>query len=106
MVVGEIGRDRVETLYKMSYCELLLIVRGYRHRNVLQYQLQRLQAYHSLFAFRENKDGKLPQQIWPLYFDNYKTQKHKEVNISDEEVAMMQGDMEAYKEYLAAKNTP
>ena len=69
--MGEIGRDRREFLYDMSYCDILLIQRGYRRRNVLQYQLQRLQAYHALFAFRKNEGSKTPDQLWPCYFDNY-----------------------------------
>lgn len=106
LVVGEIGRDWKEALYLMSYCELLLIVRGYRRRNILQYQLQRLQAYHSLFSMRKNEEGKLPHEIWPLYFDSYVDSDIEKVDISDEEIEQMQGDMDAYKEYLEKKQQP
>ena len=71
--MGEIGRDRHEFLYEMQYWEILLIIRGYRRRGVLQYQLQRMQVFASTFAFAGNKDGKKPQDLWPLYFDHYKT---------------------------------
>lgn len=71
MVVGEIGRDRLEYLYEMSYCEIALIIRGYRRRNVLQYQFQRMQVFASTFAFRDNKDQKKAEDMWPLYFDKY-----------------------------------
>ena len=82
--MGEIGRDRHEYLYEMRYWEILLIIRGYRRRNVLQYQFQRLQAFHSLFAMRENKQGKTPDQLWPCYFDNYITDE-QEPPITDED---------------------
>ena len=39
----------------MSWWEILLIIRGYDWRNVLQYQLQRLQAFCAMFAFSGNK---------------------------------------------------
>lgn len=93
MVVGEIGRDRLEYLYEMSYCEIALIIRGYRRRNVLQYQLQRMQVFASTFAFGGNKDGKKPEDIWPLYFDHYIEQKVPP--ISDAEKAELQAEMDA-----------
>ena len=43
--MGEIGRDRHEYLYEMRWWEILLIIQGYRRRNVLQYQLQRITGY-------------------------------------------------------------
>lgn len=95
MVVGEIGRDRIEYLYEMSYCDILLIIRGYRRRNVLQYQLQRLQAFHSLFAMRENKDGKTPDQLWPLYFDRYITQEEQRELPSSEEIKDILAEIDA-----------
>ena len=68
--MGEIGRDRREYLYEMSYCDIMLIQRGYRRRNILQYQLQRLQAYGS-FHCMGAKDAKAPQDWLPLYIDHY-----------------------------------
>ena len=100
MVVGEMGRDRHEYLYDMMWWEILLIIRGYRRRNVLQYQLQRLHAFHSLFAMRENKEGHKPDQLWPLYFDRYIVAGMSDLP-SSEEVADMQAEMEAIN---AAKN--
>lgn len=81
--MGEIGRDRCEFLYEMSYCEIVLIIRGYRRRNVLQYQLQRLQAYGSIFAMNGDKQNRGPAGWMPLYFDKYK--KSDKPPISDEE---------------------
>ena len=69
-VVGEIGRDRKETLYEMTWCEMLLIMRGYYRSKALQYQLQRLTAYGAFFSQRDTK-GTTPQQFIPLYVDEY-----------------------------------
>lgn len=82
-VVGEIGRDRREYLYEMSYCDILLIQRGYRRRNILQYQLQRLQAYGSMFCM--SGTNKKPHEWMDLYFDHYKEQDAPP--ISEEEAA-------------------
>ena len=91
--MGEIGRDRKEYLYEMSYCEIMLIIRGYRRRNVLQYQLQRMQVFASTFCMGGNKEGKEPQQLWPLYFDKYID--HSQPPISEEEIEDLQAEMEA-----------
>lgn len=64
------GRDRHEYLYDMMYWEIYLIQRGYRHRNVLLYQLQRLTAYGSFFCM--SGTDKSPQDWLKLYFDQYK----------------------------------
>lgn len=67
--MGEIGRDRCEYLYEMSYCDIYLIRRGYRRRNVLQYQLQRLQAYGAFHCM--GGSDKKPDEWLPIYFDRY-----------------------------------
>lgn len=81
-VVGEIGRDRHEYLYEMSYCDILLIQRGYRRRNVIQYQLQRLQAYGAFFCMSGTK--KRPDEWMHLYFDDYKTEVAPPISEEDE----------------------
>ena len=91
--MGEIGRDRKEYLYEMSYCDIMLIIRGYRRRNVLQYQLQRMQVFASTFCMGGNKEGKEPQQLWPLYFD--KSIDNSKPPISEEEIEDLQAEMEA-----------
>ena len=70
-VVGEMGRNRRDYLYEMEYWEIVLIIRGYRRRNILQYQLQRQQIFASTFAFAGNKDNKKPEDLVPMYFDYY-----------------------------------
>ena len=73
--MGEIGRDRLEYQFEMSYCDIVLIIRGYRRRNILQYQLQRQQIVASTFAFSGNKEHITPEQLVPLYCDRYIDQK-------------------------------
>ena len=89
--MGEIGRDRREYLYEMSYCDILLIQRGYRRRNILQYQLQRLQAYGAFHCMSGSK--KTPEQWLPLYVDRYKMVNNDSPPISEEEIAEMLEDM-------------
>lgn len=89
--MGEIGRDRREYLYEMSYCDILLIQRGYRRRNILQYQLQRLQAYGAFHCMSGSK--KTPEQWLPLYVDRYKMVNNDAPPISEEEIAEMLEDM-------------
>lgn len=86
----------------MSYCEIVLIIRGYRRRNVLQYQLQRLQAFASTFAFSGNEKGLKPEDLWPLYFDRYKEQKAPP--ISQDEVKELQDEMAAINAQAAAES--
>ena len=89
--MGEIGRDRREYLYEMSYCDILLIQRGYRRRNILQYQLQRLQAYGAFHCMSGSK--KEPQEWLPLYVDRYKMVNNDAPPISEKEMAEMLEDM-------------
>lgn len=93
--MGEIGRDRIEYLYEMSYCEILLIIRGYRRRNVLLYQFQRLTAFHAMFAMRENNNGKTPDQLWPCYFDRYIVPDENNGMPSSEEVKQVLAEIDA-----------
>ena len=99
--MGEIGRDRLEYLYEMSYCDIVLIIRGYRRRNILQYQLQRIQAWASMFCMG-NKDGKTPDDVIPLYFDNYRQQERAAV--SQAEIDMLQREMQMINEQNQKKN--
>ena len=85
------GRDRREYLYEMSYCDILLIQRGYRRRNILQYQLQRLQAYGAFHCISGSK--KTPERWLPLYVDRYKMVNNDAPPISEKEMAELLEDM-------------
>ena len=91
--MGEIGRDRHEYLYEMSYCDILLIQRGYRRRNILQYQLQRLQAYGAFHCMSGSK--KEPSEWLQLYVDRYIEDDDVVKPLSDEEILSMQEEMAA-----------
>ena len=91
--MGEIGRDRAEFLYEMTRTEILLIVRGYRRRNILQYQLQRLQAYGAFFSMRGTT--KSPHDWLKLYFDDYRYRRGQ--RISQEDVDELQALMKAIR---------
>lgn len=71
----------------MEFWEILLIERGYYHRNVLAYQLLRLNVFASMFCMGGNKEGKTPQELWPLYFDKYK--QNDEPSISQDDIDEM-----------------
>ena len=93
--VGECGIYWRDYLYELEYWQILLQIRGYRRRNILQYQLQRIQAFSSMFAFSGNKEHKQPQDIIPLYFDDYKDMDDDEPPMTDEEAQKLQAEMAA-----------
>ena len=83
--MGEIGLPRREFLYDICFWEANRIIRGYRRRHALQYQLQRLTAYSSFFAFRENKDNKTPEEWLELYCDDLMDEKEEMESVLSEE---------------------
>lgn len=74
----------------MRWWEILLIIQGYRRRNVLQYQLQRIQAWSAAFCMG-NKENKRPEDLVGLYCDHYI--EEPEDTISKEEVDEMKATM-------------
>ena len=76
----------------MKWWEILLIIQGYRRRNVLQYQLQRIQAWASAVCMG-NKEGKRPQDLVDLYIDHYL--EEGEDQLSQQEVDDLQAEMAA-----------
>jgi len=78
----------------MRWWEIQLIVRGFRRRNVLQYQLQRLTAYASMFCMG-NPQHKTPEDLTgKLYFDRY-IEYLDGSPLTDEEILQMQAEMAA-----------
>lgn len=78
------GIPRRDYLYLMPYWEILLAVRGYYRRNVMQYELQRIQAFCSAFAFGGNKSNMSPHDFLPLPFDT--DEETDDEGLTDEEV--------------------
>lgn len=101
--MGEIGRDRREFLYDMSYCDILLIQRGYRRRNILQYQLQRLQAYGA-FHCMSGSGNKAPGDWLPMYIDRYIDDDSDFDGPSPEDIAEIAAEMEAISAGTAKVN--
>ena len=91
--MGEIGISRKEFFYELQWWEVNAIIRGYRKRNILSYQLQRLTAYSAFFGMRENKNALTPQEWQPLYFD----EDDDTAPITEEEQKEMLAEMEALK---------
>lgn len=61
-----------------------MVSRGYNQRNILTHQMLRLTAYSSFYAFRENKEGKEPQDWLPMWFDE--EIESRPPDLSDEDV--------------------
>lgn len=92
MFVGEIGMPRGEFLYDIRAWEARRIIRGYRKRRALQYQLQRIQAWASMFCMG-NPNKVAPNDIFHLYFDD--DDDERSAGISDDDAALLQAEMAA-----------
>ena len=84
LLVGEMGVPRRDYLYLMPYWEIVLTVRGYYRRNILQYELQRIQAFSAAFAFGGNKNNISPRDFIPLPFDD--DEGTDDEDLTDEEI--------------------
>lgn len=73
----------------MPYWEIMMIVRGYRKRNILMYQLQRMEVWASMFCMG-NPKGKEPEDIVPLYFDKMDAEELPD----DDEVEKMRREIQ------------
>ena len=83
----------------MRYWEIMLIERGYYHRNVLMYQLQRLTAYSAAHCMSGDKENKGPVRWRPLYCDRYKADTSE--SLSHDEVEEMQREIEMENQRIA-----
>ena len=93
MFVGEIGMPRGEFLYDIRAWEARRIIRGYRKRRVLQYQLQRIQAWASMFCMG-NPNKVAPNDIFRLYFDDDDDDEDSSP-LSKLEIKSLQDEMDA-----------
>ena len=101
-VVGEIGTDWFDYLYRLAYWQIMLIERGYYRRNVLLYQLLRENIFASAFCMGGNKSGKTSSDLLPLYLDRYKT--GDDAVLTDEERDELQAEMDAMNAAIAETN--
>jgi len=90
--VGEIGIPRREFLYDLRFWEVRRIIRGYRQRDRLKHQLIAECAYAAMYAMRDSQ-GKTVEDIFPMLFED---DDYDEPPISEEDVADLLADMEAF----------
>ncbi len=65
--MGEIGIPRREFLYDLRFWEVRRIIRGYRRRHLLNYQLLATCAYASIYTMRDPQ-GKTAADLFPSLF--------------------------------------
>ncbi|MBQ2209031.1 MAG: hypothetical protein II404_03595 [Prevotella sp.] len=92
--MGEIGIPRREFLYDIRFWEVRRIVRGYRQRDRLKHQLIAECVYAATYAMRDPK-GKTVSDMFPMFFED-DDDDYDEPPISEEEVADLLADMEAF----------
>ena len=85
----------------MRWWEILLTIQGYRRRNVLQYQLQRITAWASAFCMG-NKNNVQPQDFFHLYIDDYISDSEDD-EVSDDEIEKIRKQIEAENKARAKK---
>ncbi|MCH5307635.1 MAG: hypothetical protein J1E37_06090 [Prevotella sp.] len=93
--MGEIAIPRREFLYDLQFWEVRRIIRGYRRRDVLKYQLLRLCAYMSCFSMRPNKSGQSPAEWLPMDFDRWKEADRDDSPITEDDERELTALMES-----------
>lgn len=86
----------------MQWWEILLIIQGYRRRNVLQYQLQRITAWASAFCMG-NKNNVQPQDFLHLYCDDYVEPSETEAQLTQQDIDEMQSEIDAENARIEAE---
>jgi hypothetical protein len=102
LIVGEIGISRHEFLYELRFWEVDRIIRGYRRRNILHYQLQRMNIWASMFCMG-NPEKKKPEDIFHLYFDDELDNELDDTALTEEDRAGLQADIDAWNANLNKK---
>jgi len=92
--VGEIGRDRHEFLYEMTYWEVLRIIRGYRKRDRLTHQLIAEAVFAAMHTMRDSK-GKTVKDFFPMLFEDDDDRELAEP-LSEEDYAYEQALMDNF----------
>ena len=92
--MGEIGRDRHEFLYEMTYWEVLRIIKGYRKRDRLTHQLIAEAVFAAMHTMRDSK-GKTVKDFFPILFEDDEDREPAEP-ISEEDYAYEQQLMDNF----------
>ena len=93
--MGEIGISPHEFLYELSYWEVLRIIRGYRRRGRLRDQLIAEAVFAAMHTMRDSK-GKTVKDFFPMLFEDPDDDDREPADISDEEIAELQAEMDAW----------
>ena len=101
--MGEIGISRDLFLHGLKWWEINSILRGYRKRKRLTYQLLAENVYASTYAFR-GSEGKTVKDVFPSLFED-EDDEDIEPPLTDEECAGLQADMDAWNAQLAQGET-
>jgi hypothetical protein len=91
---------RHEFLYDITFWEAKRIIRGRRQRNILKYQLMRMNIWASMFCMGNPRNVK-PDELFKLYFDD--DDEMNDAGITDEEAQQMLEDLNAINRQLRNK---
>lgn len=91
---------RREFLYDITFWEAKRIIRGRRQRNILKYQLMRMNIWASMFCMGNPRNVK-PDELFKLYFDD--DDITNDAGITDEEAQQMLEDLNAINRQLRDK---
>ena len=91
---------RHEFLYDITFWEAKRIIRGRRQRNILKYQLMRMNIWASMFCMGNPRNVK-PDELFKLYFDD--DNEMNDAGITDEEAQQMLEDLNAINRQLRDK---
>lgn len=79
--MGEVGINPKEYLYELTFCEILLISRGYHARKHAGWEQARLIAYNARFAFG-SKTTPPPVEDWLTF----PWEQHPDQELDEDEV--------------------
>ena len=103
--MGEIGISPHEFLYELSYWEVLRIIRGYRRRGRLRDQLIAEAVFAAMHTMRDSK-GKTVKDFFPMLFEDPDDDDNETTTITDEEIAELQAEMDAWNMANNAEPAP
>ena len=93
--MGEIGIPRRDFLYDLRYWEVLRIIRGYRRRGRLRDQLIAEAVFAAMHTMRDS-NGKTVKDFFPMLFEDPDDDDCEASTITDEEIAELQAEMDAW----------
>ena len=93
--MGEIGIPRRDFLYDIRYWEVLRIIRGYRRRDRLRDQLIAEAVFAAMHTMRDS-NGKTVKDFFPMLFEDPDDNDRESSTITDDEIAELQAEMDAW----------